>query len=192
MTSPAELTSPGRSAPERIDLRCPRVTDGRAVHALIANSPPLDVNSLYLNLLQCTHFAATCVLAEDAAAPSAPLGFVSGYLLPERPATLFIWQVAIAATARGCGLAKSMLLELLERPACAGVDRLQTTITESNGASWALFRSFARSLECPLEHRVLFDRDTHLDGSHESEVLVTIGPFVRRSASAKSPRRTIE
>lgn len=192
MTSLSVLSSPGRSVPERIALRRPQVTDGRALHALIAASPPLDTNSLYLSLLQCTHFAATCVVAERAEAPSVLRGFVSGYLLPERPTTLFIWQVAIAAAARGRGLARSMLMQLLERPACAGVDRLETTITESNDASWALFRSLARVLECPLEQRILFDREAHLDGSHESEVLVTIGPFVRRPASANSPQRAIK
>jgi L-2,4-diaminobutyric acid acetyltransferase len=154
------------------------------VHALIAACPPLDRNSLYLNLLQCTHFAETCVLAEAAGEGAPVSGFVSGYLVPQRPTTLFVWQVAIAAAARGNGLAKRMLLELLERPACRGVTHLETTITQSNEASWALFRALARTLQAPLEERVLFDRDAHLDGVHESEVLVTIGPFhPRRPAS---------
>jgi L-2,4-diaminobutyric acid acetyltransferase len=132
------------------------------------------------------------VLAERTEPPSSLAGFVSGYLLPNRPTVLFIWQVAIAATERGHGLARALLFDLLERPACFGVDRIETTITESNGASWALFRSLARALDCPLEHRVLFDRSAHLDGVHESEVLVTIGPFEPRNASANRLRRTTQ
>lgn len=147
------------------------------MHALIAACAPLDRNSLYLNLLQCTHFAETCVLAEQEGMQSGIAGFVSGYILPSDPSTLFIWQVAVADGARGCGLGKRMVLELLRRPACATVRNLQTTITESNAPSWALFRSIAASLHAPLEHRLLFERDVHLDGIHESEVLVTIGPF---------------
>lgn len=155
------------------------------MHALIAGCAPLDRNSLYLNLLQCTHFAETCVLAEGDGQGEGPSGFVSGYVIPQRPASLFIWQVAIAAAARGHGLAKRMLLDLLDRPACSGVTHIETTITPSNDASWALFRSLARSLEAPLEQCVLFDRDQHLDGVHESEVLVSIGPFARTATSER-------
>jgi len=166
-------------------LRRPRVTDGRDVHALVAACAPLDTNSLYLNLLQCTHFAETCVVAERPESQRPVVGFVSGYLLPSRPTTLFIWQVAIASSERGRGLARAMLLDLLERPACRAVNRIETTITKSNDASWALFRSLARSLRCPLDDsRVLFDRNAHLDGVHESEVLVAIGPFEPRAVSA--------
>lgn len=157
-------------------LRRPVATDGKSVHALVAACPPLDRNSLYLNLLQCTHFAETCVLAEHASSGEA-CGFVSGYIVPNDAATLFIWQVAIADSARRRGLARRMLSELLRRSACAGVRRLQTTITPSNAGSWALFRSLAASLDCQLDERVVFDRDLHLDGVHESEILVTIGPF---------------
>ena len=190
MSLPAANSALRPNVSERYQLRRPRASDGRSVHALIAACAPLDTNSLYLNLLQCTHFADTCVLAERADASSSLAGFVSGYLLPSRPTTLFIWQVAIASAERGHGLATSMLFNLLDRPACSGVDRIETTITESNGASWALFRSLARSLNCPLEDRVLFDRNAHLDGVHESEVLVTIGPFEPRGASANRSRRS--
>lgn len=191
MTSPAATTAALRPlAAERYHLRRPQAADGKAVHALIAACAPLDTNSLYLNLLQCTHFAETCVLAERTEQPASLAGFVSGYLLPNRPTVLFIWQVAIAAPERGYGLARALLFSLLERPGCLGVDRIETTITESNGASWALFRSLARSLDCPFEDRVLFDRNAHLDGVHESEVLVTIGPFEPRNASTNRSRRT--
>lgn len=173
-------------------FRRPSVTDGRAVHALIAACPPLDRNSLYLNLLQCTHFAETCVLAESEAT-AGPAGFISGYRIPERPQTLFIWQVAVAPFARGRGLARRMLLELLARPACARTTHLETTITPTNGASWALFHSLARSLRAPLERQLLFDRDVHLDGVHESEELVTIGPFAPRDvASAAQTRKDFQ
>ncbi len=154
------------------------------MHELIANSPPLDRNSLYLNLLQCTHFAETCVIAESVDSDDAPCGFISGYLIPEQPERLFIWQVAVAARARGQGLAKRMLSELLSRPVCAATTFLQTTITPTNQASWALFRSFAQSLDAPFEEHVLFDRDIHLDGVHESEHMVTIGPFEPQAASS--------
>lgn len=160
------------------------------MHDLIARCPPLDRNSLYLNLLQCTHFAQTCVIAESTTGSGAAdntadslCGWVSGYLLPEDPQRLFIWQVAVAPHARGHGLATHMLNELLSRPVCAATTYLQTTITPSNRASWALFRSFAQSRQARFEEQPFFDRDLHLDGVHESEHRVTIGPFVPQSTS---------
>jgi L-2,4-diaminobutyric acid acetyltransferase len=173
-----------KTASSAVVLRRPCATDGRAAHELIAACPPLDCNSLYLNLLQCTHFAETCVLAESTDSNKSIQGFVSGYRLPDDPKTLFIWQVAIAPVARGQGLARRMLLELLTRPACAATTHLQTTITPSNEASWALFRSLAELLQAPLEQQLLFDRDLHLDGVHESEQVVTIGPFAPQAVSS--------
>src|SRR5690625_5487399 len=71
-------------------FRKPSAKDGYPLHELVAASPPLDPNSAYCNLLQCTHFAdtAVAVLQDDQL-----VGFVSGYLLPNQPSTLFVWQV---------------------------------------------------------------------------------------------------
>lgn len=155
-------------------LRRPTAVDGRKVHALIARCPPLDTNSLYCNLLQCTFYASTCVLAER---HDEPIGFISAFVEPENPQCVFVWQVAVAPEARGLGLGLSMLLELLARPACAEVHTLHTTITPDNGASWALFNSLARRLGTAISDQVQFDRTQHFDNRHDSELLVTIGRF---------------
>src|SRR3546814_20772399 len=63
--------------------------------------PILDTNSLYCNLLQCTHFAETCVLAERDGEIS---GWISGYRLVHDPEAMFVWQVAVHERARGRGL----------------------------------------------------------------------------------------
>ena len=157
-----------------ISLRTPIPTDGAAVHSLISRCPPLDQNSMYCNLLQCTHWAETCVIAER---DGRAVGFVSGFLVPERADTLFVWQVAVAEEARGAGLAGRMLDALLERAACADVTRLETTITRDNAGSWALFRRFAQRHDAALEESTLFDRERHFAGGHASEVLARIGPF---------------
>jgi L-2,4-diaminobutyric acid acetyltransferase len=83
-----------------IVLRAPRAEDGPTVHRLIAACPPLSTNSLYCNLLQCSHFAATSAIASRGAEA---LGFVAGYRLPDAPRTLFVWQVASAPTAWPAG-----------------------------------------------------------------------------------------
>ena len=161
-------------AANNFELRVPTKADRMAVHQLIAHCAPLDPNSAYCNVLQTHHFASTSVVAVDQ--PSLQ-GFVSGYVIPDRPDTLFIWQVAVGEKARGHGLAKRMLIELLQRPACQSVRYLETTITRHNTASWALFRSLAVELATDLSECVGFDQDEDFLGQHNTEYLVTIGPF---------------
>ena len=160
----------------QIILRTPRGEDGYPLHQLIAACPPLDSNSVYCNLLQCTHFAETGVAAER---NGELVGFISGYIPPDQPDTLFIWQVAVHAAGRGHGLGKRMLKEILKRPACDQVRFMDTTITDDNEASWKLFGSLARDLEAETQRSVKFDRDRHLGGQHDSENLLRIGPFDR-------------
>ncbi|MFC6978152.1 diaminobutyrate acetyltransferase [Microbulbifer taiwanensis] len=168
------------SAKREVLLRRPVSEDGADVHRLISRCPPLDENSLYCNLLHSSHFAATSVAAqwEGAGEEKGELaGFVSGYLVPERPDTLFVWQVAVAEEARGLGLAGRMIRDILGRPSCAQVRYLETTITPGNEASWALFRGLARKLDTGCAESVMFDRERHFRGRHDSEMLLRIGPF---------------
>lgn len=155
-------------------FRPPVSEDGVSVNNLIALCPPLDPNSLYCNLLQCSHFADTSVAAEIEGRLG---GFVSGYLIPQRTDTLFVWQVAVAENARGMGLARRMIRHILERPATAAVRWLETTITPANEASWRMFRSLAKDLGAECAESLFFDRERHFDGQHDSEMLLRIGPF---------------
>jgi L-2,4-diaminobutyric acid acetyltransferase len=164
-------TAPTHLTRDKITLRQPRKTDGAAVWELIASCHPLDENSMYCNLLQCDHFAETCVVAER---NGTVVGWVSGYLVPNDPTTLFVWQVAVSDKARGEGLGRRMLQDLLLRDACAEVRHLQTTITPDNDASWGLFSSLARRAGGSLEHETHFCRDRHFAGAHETERMVTI------------------
>jgi L-2,4-diaminobutyric acid acetyltransferase len=155
-------------------IRTPAASDGAAVNELIERCKPLDENSVYCNLLQCSHFNDTCVLAE---AEGEVVGFVSGYLLPKRDDRLFVWQVAVDERARGRSLAQTMVLDLLRRPACRHVTGLQTTITPNNKPSQALFSSLAETLEADVDKRILFHEERHFGGDQPSEVLWEIGPF---------------
>lgn len=160
-----------------IVLRSPQATDGPRVTRLIAASAPLDANSAYCNLLQCTDFAQTCVIAEHG---EDLLGWVSAYRVPQAPARLFVWQVAVAEAARGKGLAQRMLDELLARPAAAGTSILITTITADNAASWALFEAFARRHDATLDRAPRFECEAHFAGAHDTEWEARIAPLPTR------------
>ncbi|MDX1456997.1 MAG: diaminobutyrate acetyltransferase [Marinobacter sp.] len=159
-----------------ITLRKAVKGDGFRLHQLVAECPPLDPNSMYCNLLQCTHFAETCVAAE---LDGDLVGFISGYIPPQQPDTLFVWQVAVHEKGRGQGLAKRMIKDIVARDVCRGVTHLETTITEDNEASWALFRSFARDMGAELKYHEHFEKDAHFGGQHDSEFLLRIGPFTK-------------
>lgn len=162
------------SKQQGVTFRQPKPSDGPAVSHLIARCPPLDTNSLYCNLLQCTHFAATSIAAirDDSV-----VGFVSGYLRPEQPDTLFIWQVAVDETARGLGLASQMIIGILDRAHCNDVCWLETTITGDNEASWRLFEGVAAKRNTQTSRQVFFDQQEHFEGKHDTEYLMRIGPF---------------
>ena len=163
-----------------IELRTPTLSDGMEVFRLVERCPPLDANSSYCNFLQCGHFAQTSVAAEM---NGELVGFISGYKKPEQQDTLFVWQVAIDERARGQGLASKMLLHILQRPNCQSVNHLETTITEDNKGSWALFERLAKTLTADLNSSIFLDKQKHFDGLHDSEALVRIGPFTNTQES---------
>jgi L-2,4-diaminobutyric acid acetyltransferase len=165
-----------------LTITAPTPERGVAVHDLVAACPPLDRNSLYANLLQCSHFAPTCAIALQG---EEVVGWVSGYIPPGSPSTWFLWQVAIAPAVRGRGLAGQLIEHILARPVCAGVRFLETTITPDNEPSWRLFREVARRLDAPMTQQDGFDRDRHFDGRHDTETLVRIGPFAPVAAGGR-------
>jgi L-2,4-diaminobutyric acid acetyltransferase len=157
-----------------IKFRLPTAHDGYAITALIQSSPPLDTNSAYCNLLQCSHFAQTCVVAEF---NNTIVGWLSAYRPPEQADCIFVWQLAVHTEARGQGLAQRMLYALLNRQALLGVHYLHTTITQDNQASWAVFKRFAKTHQLVLQQSPHFEKELHFQGVHDTEFLVEIGPF---------------
>jgi len=175
MSTFQEVTYPQESTHNMPDIRIPAATDGVAVHNLIRNSAFLDDNSLYCYLLVCSHFARTSAIAHF---QDDVVGVISGYIIPERPDTLFIWQVAVDVRMRRRGLARAMLDHILQGDACSQQVRyIETTVTADNAASRRLFSSLAEHLDCRIDERPGFDRREHFLNLHDSEPLLRIGPF---------------
>ncbi|OZI30256.1 diaminobutyrate acetyltransferase [Bordetella genomosp. 10] len=157
-------------------LRRPRPVDGAVIHRLIAECPPLDLNSVYAYLLLCEHFPDTCVVAESGGGNID--GFVSAYIPPTSPDTLFIWQVAVHERARGHGLAGAMLRHLLGRPGLAHIRQLETTVGPDNQPSRRTFTGLASGLGAHVAEQPLFGKQLFgHDGDHDDEMLLRIGPF---------------
>lgn len=178
----SHMNTPPNRAPV-LSFRAPSAEDGADVWDLIRKSGPLDENSMYCNIIQCDHFADTCVVAE---LDDEIVGWISAFIPPDATDTLFVWQVAVGEAARGRGVAKKMLTHLLEREACSGVTQLKTTITADNEASWALFNSFAEKMDAELDYEPHYKRDAHFGGQHATEYMVTIGDIDADTASDDS------
>lgn len=163
-------TSAPTTAPA-VTLRHPGGGDGAAVYELVRQSGGLDLNTPYAYLLLTRRFAATCVVAtagEDLA------GVVLGLRPPDEPATLFVWQVAVAPTHRGAGLGSRMLRWLVDTT----VPRhLEATVTPSNTASDRLFRGFARDRGAACEVSPWASTDDFPGDDHEREDRYLIGPL---------------
>ncbi|MEV7285969.1 diaminobutyrate acetyltransferase [Streptomyces sp. NPDC093252] len=154
----------------------PSVADGTALWHLAKESGNLDLNSSYAYLLWCRDFSATSAVAR--AGDGTPVGFVTGYLRPDRPGTLLVWQVAVAAAHRGRGLAARLLDALTARIAAERpLTGVETTITPGNTASERLFTAYADRHGARVEREVLFGAELFPDGPHAPEVLYRIGPL---------------
>ena len=162
------------SIDETLTVRRPAPHDAAAIHQLVVDSETLEANSGYAYLLVCSHFAATSLIAEE---DDELLGFVTGYRPPSHPASVFVWQIGIAAHARGRGLASVLLDELVALPACDGVQYLEATVTPSNVPSRKLFLGFARRHGAPCRIAEGFTADEFPEARHESEQLYQIGPL---------------
>lgn len=161
-----------------VELRHPHLSDGAAIWRLSRDSQVLDLNSPYAYLLWCRDFAATSVVAVDGDL----VGFATGYRRPDAADTYLLWQIAVADTARGRGIAGTMLdwVFAAARATAPTISFLETTITEDNTASRRLFGAFAERHDADLRTHQLFTADlfpTDSGEDHAAEVLHRIGPI---------------
>ncbi|RKT83856.1 diaminobutyrate-2-oxoglutarate transaminase/L-2,4-diaminobutyric acid acetyltransferase [Saccharopolyspora antimicrobica] len=169
----------------RLEIDTPVVADGPELYRITRDSAVLDVNSSYAYLLWCRDFAQTSAVARI---DGAVVGFVTGYIRPDAPDTLVVWQIAVDASQRGGGVASRLLGHLVDRVQPRGIRYLETTITPDNAASIKLFTALARSRSAELQRSELFTADLFPD-AHLGEDLYRIGPFAAAPAVAAANGR---
>jgi len=154
-------------------VRPPTERDAAPLWHLLGRTGSLERNTCYAYLLLCTHFADTCLVAEE---DGELRGFVLAYRPPASPEDVFVWQVGVAPEARGAGLAGRLLDALIERPACADAAYLTATVSPDNLPSRRLFHALARRRGVPCETSPGFSAGLFA-GPHEDEHLLRIGPL---------------
>jgi diaminobutyrate acetyltransferase len=156
-------------------IRPPEVADGGSIWRMAHAAGKLDANTSYMYVLWARDFTTSSRVALDD--DGTPLGFVIGYLRPDAPDTLFVWQVAVDVAARGRRIAAALLDDLLATLVPRGVRWLEATVTADNAASLALFEGTARRHGVPCATSPLFD-EAHFPDEHDAEQLLCLGPFV--------------
>lgn len=155
-------------------FRMPTDDDGKAIWQLIKKIGVLDLNSSYNYLMWTKYFDQTSVVVER---NQKIVGFISGFIQPNQPNHLFIWQVAVDDSERKKGLALNMLKAILKRSTCKDVHYLEATVSPSNEASAALFKKLAVELKTNCQITECFTENQFPGKDHEAEQLFTIGPF---------------
>lgn len=156
-----------------LHFRAARRGDGAALWRLVQDAGTLELNSAYFYLLFAEHFGATCLVAEQ---DGVVVGGVIAYRPPAELDAVFVWQIGVAPAARGQGLGKQLLHELLQLSGCNGVRWLTATVAEDNLASARLFRGFARDRNVACETQTFFSSDLFPE-PHTAEPLFRIGPL---------------
>lgn len=170
----------------QITYRTPMLDDAADMWSVVDESAELDGNAAYTYLMACRNFAGTSVIAE---VDGELAGVVTGYPLPSDPQRLFVWQVGVRESFRGMGIAGGMIDELLRRRENVAVQYIETTVTERNKASRALFDRVAQQFEAELTEQPCFIEDHFPDNqTHDGEPLLIIGPIRRWSTTIRIRR----
>ncbi|MFC7375152.1 diaminobutyrate acetyltransferase [Brachybacterium sp. GCM10030268] len=153
-----------------LTITAPAQSHGADIWRVARDSGSLDLNTSYAYLLLARDFAATSRVALH---EGEVVGFVLGYLRPDAPERLFIWQIAVDESMRGQRVAARLLEALLED--LPSVAALETTITEDNSASQRLFASLAERHGASHTIEPLFEESHFPDEGHGAELLHVIG-----------------
>jgi L-2,4-diaminobutyric acid acetyltransferase len=159
----------------QVTLEKPTIEDGAEMWKLVKNST-LDLNSSYKYIMMCEFFAETCVVARE---DNKVVGFVTGFIPPEKQDTIFVWQVGVDSSQRGKGIASKLILELLSRDSSKKVEYIEATVTPSNKASQSLFRGLAKKKHTLCEVSECFSEDLFPVKGHEEELTFRIGPIIK-------------
>lgn len=159
---------------DKVEFKTPTADDGKEMFRIVKESKVLDVNSSYSYLMWGKYFNETSIIAQH---EDGVIGFVTGFLKPESPDTLFIWQVAVDPKFRGNGLATKLISRLISKLKNQNIRYIEATVTPSNEPSSNLFKGLAKKYETKCEIFECFSEDQFPDPSHEAELAYQIGPI---------------
>src|SRR5699024_232781 len=174
-TAIKEQTALQTKANQTIFFREPTDSDGKEKYRIVEETTVLDVHSSYSYLLSSKFFSKTSIIST---CDDKVMGFVSGFLQPDSPDTLFVWQVAVDSDFRGYGLATTLIQQLIDQvDEKKDVQYLEATVTPSNIPSSKLFQGLAKKNDTDCSIFECFKEEHFPDPDHEAEMTYRIGPL---------------
>ncbi len=157
----------------KLHMRPPRKEDAAEIKSMLKPYIPyVGTNPVYTYLLICEHFSQTSTVVANEA--DEIVAFTSGFQPPEKPGTLFIWEVAVKKGYHGNNLYIRMIRELCHR---ITPNYLEATVNPSNKSSQKRLKQIAEMFDCEITSDTVFPSDYFCDDKHEDEVLYRLGPI---------------
>lgn len=104
--------------------------------------------------------------------------FISGYIRPDAPDTLMIWQQVISPAFRGTGLGIE-LLQAVADPLIrnSAIQFVEATVSAVPSPPARTLEKLGASHGAPLNSTELFPSSMFPDPEHDPEILVRVGPI---------------
>ncbi|MCE8027711.1 diaminobutyrate acetyltransferase [Halomonas daqingensis] len=151
----------------------PTIHDAKDMYHLACETTQLDRYPEYFYLLWCRDFQETSLIAKK---DGDLIGFVIGYIRPDFPSTLLIWQQATQKSVINRGLGVRLLNDLICRCKDRGVDFVEATIDPCNYTAERTLLGISKMHRTSMEKAVIFEQK-HFSVEHHAEMLVKVGPL---------------
>jgi L-2,4-diaminobutyric acid acetyltransferase len=152
-----------------------REDDARTIWEKVTGCAELDGNSYYCYFLLCSRFNQTTYVATI---DGELVGFSTGFLTPNSPSTLFIWQMFVDPKWRGEQVAANLIRHTVTNQEITP-RYIEATIDPANEASRRTFASVASTYNCRWDERPYLQAAdfASLSEIHPPENLIRVGPL---------------
>lgn len=137
------------------------------------------------------YYTDTCVVAK---LDQELVGFITAFIPPKQPDTVFIWQIGVDPDHSGKGIGSQLLDQLLDQVKETDIQYVEATITPSNKASQALFEKLAKRHDTSCQVQTFFTLDLFpTQDQYEEELKFRIGPLkIKKQSGGKKIVRRYE
>ena len=156
-----------------MELRTPEIEDARESFRIARNEPNIDANTEYYYMIWYRDFSETSLVAVS---EGKQIGYLTAFISPKNPDTLFIWQIATMPHHGVPNLGIKMMTHVVDKAKRKGVEYVEATVSPDNRPINYVMRLLAKRLAANYSTSMLFNPDA-FEGSHEAELMYRIGPL---------------
>jgi len=147
--------------------------DLKKIRSLVKECYPLGFHTLYTYWVISYYFSSLTFVLED---EGTIVGFISGIMSVDKPATAFIWQIGLKSSYRNKGYAQALIDKFVTSAQSLGASKVQFTIDPENTASLKAFHKYANKRGFKIEKKgILRLKDKF---SEKEEILISIKPHI--------------